>query len=107
MSDIEKWLEANRDRLERLGFSLETKSSDEAVTVIADSETVVFQLTEWPGRALEFHAISYAEDRVISVVQANPCSSVADQCDYYTSQVEAHAIGGSRRNEGNQESPGQ
>jgi hypothetical protein len=84
---------SEQDRLERAGFSLETRGDNDAMTVIAESPVVVFQLTEWPGRALGFHAISFAEDRVIPATEADNHSSVQDKCDYYLRQVEAYLAG--------------
>lgn len=90
MTELEDWLESNRERLERAGFTLEVGGDDKTVTVVGETPLVVFSLIEWPGLSLEFDAVSYAEDKGIPVVEADSDLSVNDRCEFYLRQIEAY-----------------
>lgn len=82
-----EWIEFNRKGLEKAGFVLEIRGDDDALTLIAESSKIIFQITEWQGGNVEFHAISFTEDKVIPVKEAEANLSSKDKCDYYIGQV--------------------
>lgn len=90
MLNLSEWFELNRSRLERAGFNLKINDSDGIITAIGESADVVFQMTEWPGGSIEFHAMSYAEDKVIPVELADSRIDLMATREYYISKLEEY-----------------